>query len=402
MNIIKIRNLILFPLIFLILLFVGYKYFEWKTFSELSNAYNTAYFNEIKLVSENQSAEEDLTNELSTNKQFLKPKDTKDYLEGVSAIETKLNISINNYEGYRDLLNKDLTQFEKLQNGINLLIGERRRIGKIILNNQLAYYKDELKGALSNLATRYGIKILFQIYRDNGSLSTFSDAIGTSVDQTYISKYFDVISPLEKYTNSNYKFENEDYVKEHYPNFINKIGNWKKYFSSYYEAEKDFSVGNIEVAQLKLRTVWDNASNSYIDYSSIFDEQGSAPLNSAKNILKLVSEQAASIKDYKQKGLYKYPLLKEISIWKEDLVLCQMYNYKSSIFNAITSKYPSSKTVSDLIKELSTISPKTDNVDSRFDKSTMEFKNTDKQLEFVCKDKYSGEKIKFFITKPID
>lgn len=399
MNIVKIRNLLLFLLTSLVLLFVGYKYFEWKTFSDLANAYNTAYFNEIKLVSENQSPEEDLENEFSNNKQFLEPKDEEDYLEGISSIETKLSISLNNYEGYRDLLNKDLVQFDKLQKRTNLLVGERGEIGKKIVNNQLAYYKDELEGVLSNIAIRHGMKILFQIYRDNISLNTFSDAIGTSIDQAYISKYFDIISPLEKYTNSSYKFENEDYVKEYYPNFINKIGNWKKYFSTYYEAEKDFSVGNTEVAQLKLRTVWDNASNSYIDYSSIFDEQGSSPLNSAKNILKLVSEQAASIKDYKQKELYKYPFLKEISIWKEDLVLCQMYNYKSSIFNAITARYPSSKTVSDLIKELSTISPKTDNVDDRFDKSTMEFKNTDKQLEFVCKDKYSGKKIKFYNTK---
>ena len=71
-------------------------------------------------------------------------------------------ISINNYEGYRDLLNKDLIQFEKLQKVKNLLIGERGRIGKIILDNQLSYYKDELKGALSSLATRYGIKILLK------------------------------------------------------------------------------------------------------------------------------------------------------------------------------------------------------------------------------------------------
>lgn len=401
MNKVKIRNLLLFLLTFLVLLFVGYKYFEWKTFSDLANAYNTAYLNEFKLVAEMQPSDENLSKEFS-NKQFLEPKNEEDYFKGVSAIETKLNISINQREGYVELLNKDIILFTKLQKGTNLLIGERGNIGKIIVNNQLAYYKEEIDGVRSNLAAGYATKILFQIYRDNSSLNSFSKSIGTSADAADVSRYFDVISPLEKYANSNYKFENEESVVKYFPNLSNKFGNWKKYFSSYYEAEKDFSVGNTDVAQLKLQNVWDNASNSYIDYSSIFDEQGSSPLNSAKNILKLVSEQAASIKDYKQKGLYKYPFLKEISIWKEDLVLCQMYDYKSGIFNTITSKYPSSKTVSELIKELSTISPKTDNVDSRFDKSTMEFKNTDKQLEFVCKDKYSGEKIKFFITKPID
>ena len=86
-------------------------------------------------------------------------------------------------------------------------------------------------------------------------------------------------------------------------------------------------------------------------------------------------------------------------MWSEDLVLCQMYNYKSSYYYDVTSSYPTSKTVSDLIKELSTISPKTTNIDDKFDKSVMTFKNSDKRLDFTCKDKVSNTSLKYFITK---
>jgi len=399
MSAIKIRNLLLSLLIFLILLFVGYKYFEWKTFSDLAGAYNNSYFNEIKFVSEMEPSYTGYYTELFNNKQFKNPKDSTDYLLGLTAVENKLNIVINNDEGYRDLLNNNNDLFSKLKGGINLLFGERGSIGKEILNDQLKYYQDEMEMNNINLATYYGTQILFTIYRDNIALSDFTKIIGNSTDSSYISKYFDNIASLEKYANSDFKFDNEDFINNYYPNFISKINNWKKFFAAYYAAEKDFTAGNAQVAQLELQAVSDNASNSYVDYSSIFNEQNSTSSKLSKDILKLVSDQAGAIKDYKSKQLYKYPFLKNVNVWKEDFVLCQMYDYKSGIYYSITSTYPVSKNVSDLINELSTISPKTDNVDSKFDKSSMKFTNSDKKLEFTCIDRYSGNKLNFVINK---
>lgn len=395
----SLRNLFLYSLISLLAIASLYKYFEWKTFSDLSSAYNDSYFNEIKFVSGIDPSYTAFFSELYNNKQFQNPKDSTDYLQGLTAIENKLNIVINNDEGYRDLLNNNNDLFSKLGNSTNFLFGKRGDIGKKIVNDQLKYYQDEIKSNNINLAYGYGIKILFTIYRDNVAFNDFGKIIGSSTDPTYISKYFANIASLEKYSNSDFKFDKEDFIKNYYPNFVSKVNHWKKYFATYYQAEKDFSVGNTDTAQLELQTVSDNASNSYIDYSSIFNEQNSTTSDLSKDILKQVSDQAATIKDYKSKGLYKYPLLRDIKIWKEDFVLCQMYDYKSSVFYSITSNYPVSKNVSDLIKELSAINPKTDNVDSKFDKSTMKFTNSDKSLEFTCTDKYTGEKLKFVTPK---
>ncbi len=312
---------------------------------------------------------------------------------------SKLNIYINKDEGYRDLLNKNLALFSQLQNNTNLLFGERGVMAKRIVSDQLSYYQDEIKSNSSGLAVGYGTKILFTLYRDNTALQDFGKIIGSSTDPTYIGKYFANIASLEKYTSSDFKFDKEELIKNYYPSFINKVNNWKKFFAAYYLAEKDFAVGNTETAQLELQAVRDNASNSQIDYSSIFNEQNSTFSELSKDILKQVSDQAAIIKDYKSKQLYKYPFLKAVNIWKEDFVLCQMYNFKSGVFHSITSNYPVSKNVPDLIKELSTINPKTDNVDDKFDKSTMKFTNSGKSLEFTCLDKYTREKLNFIIPK---
>ncbi len=399
MNIIKIRNLLILSLTLLVLLFVGYKYFEWKTFSDLQNTYNTGYFDEIKSVSQMESPTADYVDALLNNQQFKKPKDSADYLEGLTTIEDKLNIVINDEEGYGDLLKQKLPLFTALRNSANLLFGQRGDIAKKIVNDQIAYYQDEVNQNNITLSELYGVKILFTIYRDNTALNDFSKAVGTSTNASYISQYFNEITPLGKYADNNFKFDKEDFIKAYFPNLINKVNNWKSYFSAYYAAEKDFSVGNTDTAQLELQAVMDNGSNSYIDYSSVFNEQNSTLSDISKDVLIKVSDQAAAIKDYKSNGLYKYPFLKSLNSWKEDFVLCQMYDFKTGIYYSITSKYPVSKTVSDLINELSTISPKTDNVDGRFDKSTMIFSNIDKQLNFTCKDKYTGEKLKFFITK---
>lgn len=399
MNIIKIRNLLITLFILIILLFVGYKYFEWKTISDIANAYNNSYVKEIKYVSAMEPSTNDFFKEFYNNKQFSKPKDNQDYLEGITTLSEKLNIVINNGEGYIDLLNEKLAIFSKLKNSTNLLFEERGDIAKKIVNNQIDYYNIEIKQANINLAALYATNVLYSIYKDNVTVINFNKIIGSSTSQSYINQYFSEISSLEKYSNSDYKFDKEDFIKNYFPNFVGKIDNWKMYFSSYYKAEKDFSVGNTEVAQLELQAVTDNAYNSYIDYSSLFDEQSSKNTELSKNILKLVSEQASAIKDYKMKGLYKYPLLKNVNVWKEDFVLCQMYDFKTGIFNTITSKYPKAKTVSDLINELSSISPKTDNVDNNFDKSAMKFTNSDKKLEFTCIDKYTGDKVNFTTLK---
>ena len=396
---IKLRNLLLSFLILVLILFVGYKYFEWKTFSDLAKIYNSSWLRELTLTSESQTPNKEFYDELSNNKSFQQPKNREAFVMGVDEVNAKLNIVINNTEGYSDQLEQDKELFLKLKNKTNFLVGQRGDIAKKIVNIQLAYYNLEQEGSKINLAAAYGISALFNIWKDTATLNDFLDKIGSSTDATLIGKYFGDLAPLEKYTRTNFKFEHEDEITKYYPDFASKIKNYKKYFASYYAVEKDFSVGNTETAKLELQSVTDNWANLSIDYSSLGNEQSSKLMDDVKETLKLVSDQSMTIKDYKLKKLYKYPLLPNVDVWKEDLVLCQMYDYKTNYYYTVTSKYPTAKTVSELIKELSKISPKTDNVDNRFDKSAMKFVNSDKKLDFTCIDKYSGTRLNYFITK---
>lgn len=399
MNLIKIRNLLLVFFVFIILLFIGYKYFEWNTFKDIANSYNTSWLKELSLTSEGGIPSKDYNDELANNKNF-KQSDRSAFLKGLDEINAKLNIVVNVLEGYSDQLEQDRKIFAKLKNKTNFLFGERGNIAKKIVDDQLAYYDLEQKGNKISLANYYGVNVLFNIWRDSITLTNFLDKIGSSTDASFIGKYFSELAPLEKYTSSNFKFEHEDEIKQYYPDFGNKINSYKKYFASYYTAEKDFSVGNTETAQLELQTTTDNWAKISIDYSSLGNEQNPTLKEATKEILRLVSDQSMTIKNYKLKKLYKYPLLPSIDVWKEDLVLCQMYDYKTYYYYSVTSKYPTAKTVDGLIKELSKISPKTDNVDGIFDKSAMKFINSDKKLDFTCIDKYSGTRLNYFLEKP--
>jgi len=395
---VSLRVILLIVLILLISISIGYKYFEWKIFNNISSIYNRAYFEEISLTSEGGRIFEKYTN-LMSSQSFTDPRDTTEYLEILTNIDNTLNININFLEGYGTLLKENLYKFSELKKGSNFLIGERRNIAKKIINYHLDYYKNEMEMNQIQLSQNYGVKTLINIWSDNTKLVDFLNKIGSSVDSDYIGKYFSEIISLEKYSNNDFKFENEDIIRKYYPNSVSKLNSWKEYFAAYYSAEKNFVRGNTETAFLELQAVKDNASNATTDYNTIFTEQESQTSEKSRAILKIVSNQAATIKEYKSKGLYKYPLLKENNIWIEDFVLCQMYNYKTQIYQSITSKYPSSKTVSGLIKELSTINPKTSNVDSTFDKSVMKFTNTDKKIEFICENKYNNKKLVFNILK---
>jgi hypothetical protein len=398
MNTIKIRNLLLLFLVLLALLFVGYKYFEWKTISDLSNLYNTTWVSEFKIVSNTYAPAHDFFSKF-TNSEETQVTDPDKIIARTTDLNNSLALYINSEEGYRDLISSNNQKYLTLKPFVSLLFGERGKIAKNIVNDQLNYYHNEIANNKHSLASDYFFAILFgNIIIDYQNLTKYDGK--AQISTANFSKNFGDISSLEKYADNSFKFDNEDLIKQEYPTAYQKIQNYKKYFSSYYKVVKDYVNGDTETAAYEYQALKESASDIGIDFNTIFNEGKSISLENSKSTLQLVSDQASNIKQFKTNKLYKYPLLADISTWKEDLVLCQMYDFKMSIYKDISSKYPDAKNVPDLIKQLSTMSPSTDNVDNTFDKSTvLKFVNNDKQIQFVCKDKYTKSSITFTTDK---
>ena len=116
----------------------------------------------------------------------------------------------------------------------------------------------------------------------------------------------------------------------------------------------------------------------------------------AKNTIETVTNKVNAINTFQEEDLGSYPALPKISKWKEDLVLCQLYAYKSQFYNLITGKYPEATNFDELLIKLSQVAPKTDDVDRKFDKSVIKFTNNDKEITFECTDK---EDSKTFVFK---
>jgi hypothetical protein len=162
------------------------------------------------------------------------------------------------------------------------------------------------------------------------------------------------------------------------------LDRYRAYFSSYYSVAKDAVNSDYESVQYKLSKLEETRTNLNVNFADLFSEGKNKNTENAKNIIQLVSDEAYLIKDFKSKGLYKYPLLANVNNWDEDLMLCQMYDYKSSVYHNMTTKYVSAKTTKDLLNELSSISPSTSLVDSQFDTKTINFTNNDKAITFKC------------------
>lgn len=374
-----VRTFLIVAFIVFLFVGVGYKYFEWNTLNTLSQLYNSSWNKEFNLIeAENKNSKDfgTLLEKVLTSKTY--PDDLKTNYDELIG---KLRLVIASQEEYNNAIKSNKQQFDQLNTA--LLFGRRGELAKKLIKDQSNYYSFEINNADYSDASNWLGYNMLSAWKDQVIADKFSNTI-IKDPLNSIPKYFPNISALEKYTSNNFKFDHEDLIKQYLPNGYEALNRYKAYFSGYYSVTKDVVNGDYESTRYKLAKLSETRTNLNINFFDLFSEGNSKRIENAKNIILLVSDGAALIKDFKNKGLYRYPLLKSVNNWDEDLVLCQMYNYKSSVYHNMTTKYVSAKTVTDLLNELSTAPPNTTTIDSQFDKKTMSFTNDDKAVTFKC------------------
>jgi hypothetical protein len=391
-------RIVLLSIIFvLILLGIGYKYYEWQVVKNLSDLYNSSWKQELKAVENSVKAGDDF---FQFQEDTFAAKDfTASFTKNYDDLRGKFNLYIESEEGYKNLINQNRNKYLVLKSSSSFLFGPQGDFVRKVVDLQLKYYDDEIENTNRNVAGSYLLSNLLSVLYDKGIVDAYEKKIGTTYAN--IPKYFSDISTIQSYTKNDFKFSHEDEIKKYFPGGYESLQKYRDYLSTYYLVVQDIVNGDYQSAAYKYTNISNNIASLTINFKDFFNTQADdQTTNRDKEIVDIVSNQANLIKQFKKNGLGKYPLLPTINKWEEDLVLCKMYDFKAvSVYNSVTLKYPASRNFDDLLKELSGVNPRTDFVDSSFDKSVVVFTNDDKKIEFQCKDKYDGDILTFTTKK---
>lgn len=389
----SVRNIVISAFILLLILCVGYKYYEWTTLQKLSTFYNQTWTQEFGLV---QDENKNIQPYLDLREKIY-DKNTKNTLvNSYDEYVGSLRLIISSQESYLDTIKQNNNAYSEINTFF--LFGERGNFAKNLVSSQKQYYKYEINDAEISDAYNWLNYNITTVLRDYEILQSFGNNI-TSNTATNISKYFQDLYPVEKYIRTDFKFEHEDDIKIYYPNGYDALTKYKNYFSNYYSVIQDIVNGYNDSATYKLSTAKEAGTNLNISFADFYNQNNETTIKNAKNIIQIISNEANSIKDFKTKKLFKYPLLSNIGSWKEDLVLCQMYNFKSGLYHGISTNHIKAKDATSLLSELSIISPSTKFVDGKFDKSVLKIVNDDKKIQFTCLDKNSNTTYQFITLK---
>lgn len=392
----RLRILLIFFVFIFLILGAGYKYYEWSTVRQISDLQSSLDREELTLVEQNQEVSERAGNLFS---EILSDEKSsyEDRLKKYDELTGVINLARNNYEEYLNTVQKNDEKYEKLRTRSKFLFGKQGNFIKSYLNHQQNYYDSETESARETLISNNMGLSLINSFRDYEILNEY-DKAGQKSESNF-SKNFSNIIILEKYSKSDFKYPDEERIKELNPYGYEVLNKYKDLFASYYSVTKDYVSGDKESATYKYSKLQDAINNINVDYERFVKEGEERSKDRSKKILTASIEKISLIKDFKEKRLGVYPLLPEIKSWKEDLFLCQLYAYKTSYYQLISNKYPNAKEFDSLLGELNELPPKSDKLDNQFDKGVVKYSNDDKKISFNCTDKDDGKSFNFNINK---
>lgn len=393
---ITLRNF-LFVLLFVgILVMTVYKLIEYRTLVQLKNLYASTINEELFLIEQNDELGVEGTKILN---EYLDPQlDENEVSLKLDELLSRLNLSIANNRNYIGVLEKNRERYVSLNGYAKIILGNRGKFTREFLELQDKYYGEEILVNVDEVITTQLLINLFNLGKDKILLEDYTQEAFYENEPDYYS-LFSNLYPLEKYTQSDYKFPEQDEIQRLYPYGYEILERNKNYISSYYSVAKDLAAGDLESANYKVSKVVDTELELNVDFDRVLDEYDKRGRDSALRILETDLKKIALIKDFKGSYMSKYPFVKPLTNWSEDVELCQLYAYKTSIYSGIVGTYPEARTLNGLTEELKKLSPQTTELDVAFDKSVIVFTNEDEIISFRCKDHLSGKQYLFQTLK---
>ncbi len=396
---VNLRILIIVFFIAATVLSIIYKYFEWSTIRDLVSTYNNNWSKELKnMATDGKEASEaaqtivKLYDTISNNKYTY-----DDVYQQFDKTIALINVGINESENHINIIKQNKQNLNNLRSKSLLLFGKKGELIKNILNKLNEYYDLGIKNVNTSLVQGYVFKEYFNTFKDNEILQEYyslvkDDPINKAPD------YFYVLSPLEKYTREDFKLSKEEEMKSLFPQSYIGIMKSVAYSRSYYSFVKDQAMGDVDSANYKWSKLNEDGVNLSFDIKILSNEGNTEKMELEKKIIRIIDNLMGLTKNLHKTYLVNN-IFGKINNFMDDAVGCTLYSNKGDFYYNLTKKYPKANSVDELIKELSTVAPTTENIDGQLDKKTMNFVNNDTLLKYICKDKVSNSIYTFTTIK---
>lgn len=393
----KFKNITLLVGIVFLLILAAYKYNEWYVFSRLNNFHKSLFSShlqlnekEFKLGEEAYKLTETLTKDLKDKK---KAKDAEKIFW--SGIIRYSKININNTNETISLLSSNRKIVSNIKQRGALLIGGNRKLVSDYLKLATDYLDSNLQQKQLSLASdNYGLSYS-QIQQDFITITEFDtgyDGKSLAGIQQYVQNNFSDISDLEKYSRSNFEYEQAELIKSSMPESYDHLQKVKAFIGSYYEMMKDLASGDSESAGYKWDKFNSNRINLNVNAFELDKAVDKKKEELAKNLLNSEKELIGIISTL-NKRTYKYPFIKTDFVWNDTLLKCDFILSSTQYYKIITDDYPTQTTIAELTNEL-------DNKgvlfgSFQYDESKIKYHRDDKKISFTCFDDQSNKELVF-------
>lgn len=393
---VSLRSAILLVIIFLFFSSILYKYLEWRVIKDFVQLQGVTIPRELSMVESNDKQNDavaPILDKLNSEKTKI-----QDRLLIYDELVGKANLLIDASKEYKRVLQENKNKYQQYKLISRLFIGDRGKLFKSMIDNQLSYYDNEIKSAEQGIVEDYLVMDIFIVSKDKGIMTLYDTKASISPNTLY-SKYYSEIASLEKYTHEDYKLPEESTIKEYYPYGYETLQNNKEYLGSYYSVIKDYVSEDYESANYKYKKLQGQNLKLNVDMDRLINEGDLQKQELLKTIVGNIVAKNSAILAFKKSNFGSYPLLRQISGWKNDLEMCQIYLIKGSLLAELSKKPNEATSLDEYLASIDQITPSTVEINKDFDKSIMKFINEEKKLTIQCEDKENQTLYEFTLTK---
>lgn len=382
---------------FLLILALMYKVFEWNTVKNLQKLYSSSITSELRLIADASGNSKDIITNV-TNFYAAASRSAELQDKAYSELKGSVDLSDSLTKDYLKLNTENKKSYEQINSYLKFFMGPNIEKAKRVVSDQLTYYKNEIEKVEDSLIQSNFYKNLFMVLNDNQKISNFNSLPATKESAK---NNFYSLSSLSKYTETTFKFDDEEAIKKYGPQEYQILTRYKRYFSTFYELIKMY-IKDQESTQ-NYQNVWNklqqDMANINIDFDSIFSDKEDISNERSKNIIAAVGDQIKYVYEINNQNTFSYPLLGTIKFNKHQLLQCQLYGVKAGLYYTYKKEYPNLKDVKQFLLDLALIAPKTSEIDKYFDKSILKIEDKTDDYIYSCKDKDANEIYSYTVIK---
>lgn len=384
-------------LIFLVLSVVGYKYYEWRVLVDLNRFQRESVLEELGLVDKSEVVHEKSYDEVENFMMAVGSSPSAEVEEAFWSLESTIRLVKSFDKEYYETLVRNDKRLNELKGRGLFLIGSRRDFYEDYLRLGQDYYDKEIKVANNNLINDEYLLHFFEITKDRVILSDFW--VDAGLNEQYYIDNFGRVSSIKKYAQSDHRFEKEKEIRELRPKGFEYLDRSRKHLKDSYLLIKDMVAGDVESARYKAEAIDRSSADFNFDMDEIFFETEQKDLDAGRDIAEVLIEKIDLLHDFKNSPLVDYPILDSVDRWEDGAIICNLYGYKTSIYNRTLEKYPEKKSVGEYIDELNQVLPDTSSVDKIADFSDFALKNNEEEVEIKCSSNTSDKTFTYTFKK---